>query len=70
VAPYFVDADASMARAGGPVAGLTKIHFRNAHTGYAIIWYVLALGVALGAGIVGRQEWRARHSRMDYDPGD
>jgi surfeit locus 1 family protein len=58
VAPYFVDADATASQPGGPVAGLTKIHFRNAHVGYAITWFLLALGTALGAAIVARREWR------------
>lgn len=63
VAPYFVDADAdadAAHRTGGPVAGLTVIHFPNHHLGYAITWYLMALGTALGAGIVARNEWRAR----------
>lgn len=63
VAPYFVDADAAGATTGMPIAGLTKIHFRNHHLGYAITWYLLALGTLLGAGIVIRHEWRARHSQ-------
>lgn len=61
VAPYFVDADASTTRAGGPVAGLTRIHFRNAHVGYAITWYLLALGALLGAGLIIRERRRAFH---------
>lgn len=61
VAPYFVDADATTTRAGGPVAGLTRIHFRNAHVGYAITWYLLALGTLLGAGLIIRDELQARH---------
>lgn len=65
VAPYFVDADASSNQPGGPVGGLTKIHFRNAHVGYAITWYLLALGTALGAGLIIRQEWRARQVSAD-----
>lgn len=65
VAAYFVDADAVTTRPGGPVGGLTKIHFRNAHVGYAITWYLLALGTALGAGIVARQQWRARDVSAD-----
>lgn len=62
VAPYFVDVDA---RAGGqqwPVAGLTKVHIYNHSLGYAITWYLLALGTLLGAGIVIRHEWRERRS--------
>jgi surfeit locus 1 family protein len=57
VAPYFVDADATGTRAGGPVAGLTKIQFRNPHVGYAITWYLMALGTLLGAGLIIR-DWR------------
>ncbi len=61
VAPYFVDADADATRPGGPVAGLTRIHFRNAHLGYAITWYLLALGTLVCAGIVIRHERQIRH---------
>ncbi len=63
VAPYFVDADATPAKAGTqhwPQAGMTVIHFPNHHLGYLITWYLLALGVAGATLHVGRQEWR-RH---------
>lgn len=63
VAPYFVDAGVDTTRAGGPVAGLTKVHFRNAHLGYAITWYLLALGTALGAGIIVRHHLRTRRGQ-------
>ncbi|WP_441612268.1 MULTISPECIES: SURF1 family protein [unclassified Cupriavidus] len=43
-----------------PVGGLTVISFHNSHLGYAITWYGLALMVALGAFLVGRQEYRRR----------
>lgn len=65
VAPYFVDADATGAPGKLPVAGLTKIHFRNAHLGYAITWYLLALGTLLCAGIIVRHERKIRHSPPD-----
>jgi surfeit locus 1 family protein len=47
VAPYFIDADASIdaaptARSHGPVGGLTVIAFRNAHLSYAFTWLALA----------------------------
>ncbi|TJY59501.1 SURF1 family protein [Sinimarinibacterium sp. CAU 1509] len=58
-APYFIDAEASVA--GGPVGGLTVIHFRNHHLGYALTWYGLAAMVALAAAIIARREWRLRH---------
>jgi surfeit locus 1 family protein len=51
VAPYFVDAGAAANPGGWPVGGLTKIHFRNAHLGYAITWYLMALATLLGAGV-------------------
>ena len=62
VAPYFVDADATGSGKQLPVAGLTKIHFRNAHLGYAITWYLLALGTLVGAGILIRHERRMRRA--------
>lgn len=62
VAPYFVDADATAMHAGEPVAGLTRIQFRNPHVGYAITWYLLALGTLLGAGFIVRDQWQGRRS--------
>jgi surfeit locus 1 family protein len=59
VAPYFVDAEATVD--GGPVGGLTVIHFRNHHLGYALTWYALAALVALAAAMIVRREWRLRH---------
>jgi len=41
-APYFVDADASGNRPGGPVGGLTVVTFRNHHLIYALTWFGLA----------------------------
>ncbi|PIK73548.1 Surfeit locus 1 family protein [Methylobacterium frigidaeris] len=42
VAPYFIDADASANRPGGPVGGLTVVAFRNHHLIYALTWFGLA----------------------------
>jgi surfeit locus 1 family protein len=42
VAPYFIDADASGNRPGGPVGGLTVVAFRNHHLIYALTWFGLA----------------------------
>lgn len=43
VAPYTVDADASLTPAGGlPQAGETRLSYPNDHLGYAITWYGLA----------------------------
>lgn len=60
VAPYFVDADAGQGRGDLPMGGLTRVHFRNHHLGYAITWYLLGLGTLLCAGIVIRHRWRMR----------
>jgi len=50
VAPYFIDADASLNQEGAPIGGLTIVTFRNTHLTYAITWFVIALG-ALAAFI-------------------
>ena len=43
VAPFFVDAETSAQQADIPIAGLTRLHFRNPHLIYALTWYGLAL---------------------------
>ena len=70
VAPYFVDADAQAGRGAAqarwPAAGQTVIHFPNHHFGYAVTWYLMALGCAVGIGIglrKVRRERRRSHSR-------
>jgi surfeit locus 1 family protein len=67
VAPYFVDADASLTPPDGagaaPVGGLTVIAFHNSHLTYLITWYTLALMVVVGAWIVIREERRLRRGR-------
>jgi surfeit locus 1 family protein len=63
IAPYFVDADASVTNAGAskwPMAGLTSIHIYNHSFGYAVTWYLLALGTLLAMGIVIRHEMQTR----------
>jgi surfeit locus 1 family protein len=60
VAPYYVDAQPAADAPRWPAAGLTVIHFPNHHLGYAITWYLLALGSALGMGIAVRDGWRRR----------
>jgi surfeit locus 1 family protein len=71
VAPYFVDADAASAAAGGgpapgaevqPVGGLTVISFVNNHLVYAVTWFALALMIAGGTVWVVRD---ARKGRPD-----
>jgi surfeit locus 1 family protein len=47
VAPYFIDADASLNAGGWPRGGLTVIRFRNSHLSYALTWFGLAAMVAL-----------------------
>lgn len=58
-APYFVDAELGDA-AAWPRGGQTVVAFRNAHLSYALTWFALAAVVALGAGLVVRQELRGR----------
>ena len=48
VAPFFVDAEAGRAERTWPRAGLTIVHFRDAHLSYALTWFGLALLCALG----------------------
>lgn len=60
VAPYFIDANATAGVSHFPVAGLTKVSIYNESMGYAITWYVLALGTLLAAGIVIRHERQPR----------
>lgn len=66
VAPYFVDADASMGTpgSGDPVGGLTVVSFRDNHLVYALTWYALALMVAGAALWV----WRLERRRPAGDP--
>ena len=58
VAPYFVDADAS--ESGPPFAGLTNINVYNHSFGYAVTWYLLALGTLLAMGVVIRHEMKSQ----------
>jgi len=60
VAPYFVDADATANADHPPIGGLTNIHIYNHSFGYAVTWYLLALGTLLAAGILVRHEWQSR----------
>ena len=60
VAPYFVDADANANANELPIAGLTNIRIYNHSLGYAITWYLLALGTLLAAGIMVRHEMPPR----------
>jgi surfeit locus 1 family protein len=56
VAPFFIDreadGDAAAAAAGdgadAPVGGLTVLSFTNSHLVYALTWYALAIGAAVG----------------------
>lgn len=65
VAPYFVDASATVE--GGPVGGLTVVRFRNSHLVYALTWFGLALMVLGGAGLMVRHE-RRLHARRSAVP--
>lgn len=71
VAPYFIDAGtpgehtampaSPTATQAWPVSGLTEIHFRNSHLGYAITWFSLALLVLGGTIYVLRLELMRRN---------
>ncbi len=63
VAPYFIDADATLNAHDLPVGGLTVIAFQNNHLVYAITWYALALMLAGGIAFVIRDEWQVRRTR-------
>lgn len=43
VAPYFIDAQNGAENEGLPIAGMTRLEFRNAHLVYALTWYGLAI---------------------------
>lgn len=60
VAPYFIDADASVDRSKLPIGGLTMIAFPNNHLIYAMTWFGLA---AMLAAWCVHAEWRERRSR-------
>lgn len=60
VAPYFIDADASVDRSKLPIGGLTVITFPNNHLIYAMTWFGLA---AMLATWCVHAEWRERRSR-------
>ncbi|MBW9113264.1 SURF1 family protein [Rhizobium cauense] len=62
VAPYFIDADATVNPGALPVGGLTQIAFPNNHLVYAITWFVLAAMVAALLIFVARSEIRSRRS--------
>lgn len=47
VAPFFVDAEARPQAEGWPRGGLTVVTFRDAHLGYALTWFGMALLTAL-----------------------
>lgn len=54
VAPFFIDADAAPNPGGLPVGGMTVVHFRNAHLGYALTWFALAAMCLAGLVLAAR----------------
>lgn len=60
VAPYFIDAAGTPDAARWPAAGLTVVAFYNESNWYAVIWYLLALGMVPGAAIAIRYERRSQ----------
>ncbi|MDK9697058.1 MAG: SURF1 family protein [Siculibacillus sp.] len=60
VAPYTVDADASLTPAGGlPQAGETRLSYPNDHLGYAVTWYGLAVSCIAVFGVFARGRLRS-----------
>jgi surfeit locus 1 family protein len=59
VAPFFVDAEADRPD-GWPRGGLTVVHFRDAHFGYALTWFGLAVLTAFAGArlLVSRRRMR------------
>ena len=60
LAPYFIDAGDAPNPGGWPVGGLTVVTFRNAHLGYALTWYALALMTVLGTWLMLRERTGSR----------
>lgn len=60
VAPYFIDADASLDAPGKPHGGLTVVAFPNNHLSYALTWFGLAVMLAAATVYVGRDAWKIR----------
>lgn len=50
-ASYFIDEDLTQPGAW-PRGGMTVVQFRNAHLGYALTWFALALVVVAGYGLL------------------
>ncbi len=67
VAPFFVDADATLNAGGTPIGGLTVVRFPNNHLIYALTWFALAvmlagkLFVTFGGGLF-------RRTRFVHEP--
>lgn len=65
VAPFFIDADASLNARGQPIGGLTVVQFPNNHLTYALTWFCLAFMLAgwLVVGFAGEYLRGARTRR-------
>ncbi|WP_188580681.1 SURF1 family protein [Azorhizobium oxalatiphilum] len=55
VAPYFVDADATLVAGGLPVGGLTVVRFPNSHLVYLLTWFAMCAMALGGAALVWRR---------------
>jgi len=67
VAPFFIDAEATPDGAALPLAGLTVVHFRNAHLAYALTWFALAALCVGGVAVVLRDERRGYSTELPRD---
>ncbi len=66
VAPFYVDADATLNPGGLPVGGKTMLTFPNNHLSYAVTWYILA-AMVVAAGWYVLRNLNAPKSKRDAD---
>ena len=60
VAPYFIDADASVTSSDLAVGGLTVISFQNNHLIYALTWFGLAAMLSAWTTYCFYEDWQCR----------
>ena len=68
VAPYFIDAGASLDQAAWPRGGLTVVSFNNNHLVYALTWFVLAAMAASAGAYLVYSEWQLRLALANIKP--
>lgn len=66
VAPFFVDADATLNQGSYPVGGLTVVAFRNSHLIYAVTWFALAGMAMMGIAMLWLGDMRRSWTRLSW----